>query len=80
MVDIDDEVVELCKKHLPEMHQGAFEDGRSEVRHEDARGYLERTQERFDFITMVEALGGDPSALEAVPLAPTAPDTAEYPQ
>jgi hypothetical protein len=35
---------------------------------------------RFDFITMVEALGGDPSALEAVPLAPTAPDTAEYPQ
>lgn len=35
---------------------------------------------RFDFITMVEALGGDASALEAVPLDPTAPDDAHYPQ
>ena len=43
MVDIDDEVVEICKRHLPEMHQGAFEDPRTEVRHEDARGYLERS-------------------------------------
>ena len=50
MVDIDGEVVDLCKKHLPEMHQGAFDDPRSETRHEDARGYLERTSERFDFI------------------------------
>ncbi len=35
---------------------------------------------RFDYITMVEALGGDAAALEAVPLTPTAPDEAEYPQ
>jgi ABC-type Zn uptake system ZnuABC Zn-binding protein ZnuA len=35
---------------------------------------------RFDYITMVESLGGDPAALEAVPLTPTAPDDAEYPQ
>ncbi|HKY66195.1 MAG TPA: metal ABC transporter substrate-binding protein [Acidimicrobiales bacterium] len=35
---------------------------------------------RFDYITMVEALGGDASALEAVSLEPTAPDVAEYPQ
>jgi len=35
---------------------------------------------RFDYITMVDALGGDPAALEAVPLARTAPDEAEYPQ
>jgi spermidine synthase len=65
MVDIDDEVVELCKEHLPEMHQGAFEDARSEVRHEDARGYLERTQERFDFITidLVEPLEEGPACL-----------------
>jgi len=45
MVDIDGEVVELCKTHLPEMHQGAFDDPRSEVRHEDARGYLEKPLE-----------------------------------
>jgi ABC-type Zn uptake system ZnuABC Zn-binding protein ZnuA len=35
---------------------------------------------RFDYVTMVEALGGDAAALEAVPLTPTASDTAEYPQ
>jgi spermidine synthase len=65
MVDIDDEVVELCKKHLPEMHQGAFEDTRSELRHEDARAYLERTSERFDFITidLVEPLEEGPACL-----------------
>src|SRR2546422_4396374 len=35
MVDIDGEVVDLCKKHLAEMHRGAFEDKRTEVRNED---------------------------------------------
>ncbi|HNE68665.1 MAG TPA: hypothetical protein PLE39_09810, partial [Anaerolineales bacterium] len=28
MVDLDGEVVEACKVHLPEMHQGAFDDPR----------------------------------------------------
>jgi spermidine synthase len=28
MVDIDQEVVESCKKYLPEWHQGAFDDKR----------------------------------------------------
>jgi spermidine synthase len=52
MVDIDGEVVEECKKHLPEMHQGAFEDPRTRVLHEDARAYLEKTKERFDLIVV----------------------------
>ena len=65
MVDIDGEVVELCRRHLPEMHQGAFEDRRAEVRHEDARGYLERTTDRFDFITvdLVEPLEEGPACM-----------------
>ena len=65
MVDIDSEVVELCRRHLPEMHQGAFEDRRAEVRHEDARGYLERTTDRFDFITvdLVEPLEEGPACM-----------------
>ena len=33
-----------------------------------------------DFVTMVRALGGDASALEAVPVEQTAPDRAEYAQ
>jgi len=65
MVDIDGEVVDLCKRHLPEMHQGAFEDRRTELRHEDARAYLEKTAERFDFITidLVEPLEAGPACL-----------------
>ena len=35
---------------------------------------------RFDFVTMVEALGGDASALKAVDVSDTAPDRATYPQ
>jgi ABC-type Zn uptake system ZnuABC Zn-binding protein ZnuA len=35
---------------------------------------------RANFVTMVEALGGDASALKAVPLPPTTRDTADYPQ
>jgi ABC-type Zn uptake system ZnuABC Zn-binding protein ZnuA len=35
---------------------------------------------RFDFATMTEALGGDPSALEAFDPRYPAPDRAEYPQ
>jgi spermidine synthase len=65
MVDIDAEVVELCRRHLPEMHQGAFEDPRTELRHEDARAWLERTDERFDFISidLVEPLEEGPACL-----------------
>lgn len=65
MVDIDGEVVDLCKKHLPEMHQGAFEDKRTELRHEDARAYLEKTSDRFDFISidLVEPLEEGPACM-----------------
>jgi spermidine synthase len=65
MVDIDAEVVELCKRHLPEMHQGAFDDPRTEFRAEDARGYLDRTAERFDLIVvdLVEPLEEGPACL-----------------
>ncbi len=65
MVDIDEEVVAICKRHLPEMHQGAFDDPRTEVRHEDARAYLERTTDRFDLIIsdLVEPLEEGPACL-----------------
>ena len=35
---------------------------------------------RFDYVTIVGALGGDPVALEAFDPAPVTPDAAEYPQ
>jgi spermidine synthase len=65
MVDIDDEVVALCREHLPEMHQGAFDDPRTELRHEDARAWLDRTRERFDYVSidLVEPLEEGPACL-----------------
>jgi len=65
MVDIDGEVVEECRKHLPEMHRGAFDDPRTRLLHEDARAYLDKTRERFDLIVvdLVEPLEEGPACL-----------------
>ena len=58
-------VVAACRDHLPEMHQGAFDDPRTELRHEDARGWLERTSERFDvaIVDLTEPLEEGPACL-----------------
>lgn len=50
MVDIDEEVVNLCKEYLPGWHQGAFDDPRLELLHMDARAYLEENDRLFDVI------------------------------
>ena len=50
MVDIDREVVELCRKHLPNHHRGSFDDPRLELHHADALKFLEDTQDRYDVI------------------------------
>jgi spermidine synthase len=65
MVDIDSEVVELCRRHLPEMHRGAFDDPRTELVHEDARAWLDRSGARFDLIVidLVEPLEEGPACL-----------------
>ncbi len=63
MVDIDGELVELCKKHLPEWSAGAFEDPRAEVIIDDAYDYIKNTEEKFDLIVsdLTEPLEGGPS-------------------
>ncbi len=50
MVDIDAEVIEVCRRFLPEYSQGAFEDTRTELLHTDARKHLEDTDETFDVV------------------------------
>jgi spermidine synthase len=50
MVDIDDEVTTLCKKYLPGHAGKAFEDKRTELHHVDARGFLEKSKDKFDVI------------------------------
>jgi spermidine synthase len=51
MVDIDKELVDMVKEHMPEWHQGAFDDPRTTLVHTDARKWLEeRKGANFDVI------------------------------
>lgn len=50
MVDIDGEVVDACREHLADMHQGAFDDPRLEVIIDDAFNVLERPDTKWDVI------------------------------
>jgi spermidine synthase len=51
MVDIDEELVDMVKIHMPEWHRGAFEDPRTNLVHTDARQWLiDHRDEKFDVI------------------------------
>lgn len=65
MVDIDPALVQLARQHLGAWHQGAFDDPRVKVLHQDAREYLANCAEKFDCIIsdVVEPFGGSPAAL-----------------
>ena len=52
MLDLDREVVDLCRRFLPQHHQGSFDDPRVNLVHEDARGYLLESEETFDVMIM----------------------------
>ncbi|MBI4337831.1 MAG: polyamine aminopropyltransferase [Chloroflexi bacterium] len=52
MVDLDSEVVDLCRQWLPQHHQGAFEDPRLRLHVADARAYLEQTAEHYDVMVL----------------------------
>ena len=65
MVDLDRQVVELCREHLPQHHGGAFDDGRTDLVYDDARGFLQSTDQTFDVMIMdlVDPLEGGPAYL-----------------
>jgi spermidine synthase len=50
MADIDEEVVELCRRFLPSWHQNAFDDPRAVLHFTDARKYLEESSDKFDVV------------------------------
>jgi len=64
MVDIDGEVVEACRRHLPEWNAGAFDDARTDLVIGDAKEYVFSSRERFDVIIgdLTEPLDDSPSA------------------
>ena len=65
MVDLDKEVVDLCKEYLPNHHKGSFDDPRLTLLHEDALAYLEQVTEPFDvmIIDVPDPLEGGPAYL-----------------
>ncbi|TET38050.1 MAG: polyamine aminopropyltransferase [Dehalococcoidia bacterium] len=65
MVDIDKEVVDICRRFLPSFHQGSFEDSRLELLYVDAKKHLEGCQEKFDviIIDLPEPVAGGPAYL-----------------
>jgi spermidine synthase len=65
MVDIDEEVVELCRRFLPSWHRKAFDDPRAELHFADARQYLEESSDEFDviIIDLVDPLEQGPARL-----------------
>ena len=65
MVDLDEEVVSLCKYYLPSYHRGAFDDPRTKLYHTDAGQYLQNTNERYDviIIDLPDPQEGGPASL-----------------
>lgn len=65
MVDIDQEVVDICHRFLPSFHQNSFNDRRVQLHFTDARKYLEKTKEIFDAIILdlADPLAGGPAYL-----------------
>ena len=65
MIDLDPEVVALCREHLPNHHNGSFDDLRTNLIYADARSYLRDTSNYYDVIILdlVDPLEGGTAAL-----------------
>jgi spermidine synthase len=50
MVDLDRQVVDICRELLPSWHQGSFKDRRLKLVYMDARDFLESNEQLFDVI------------------------------
>jgi len=63
MVDIDRELVELCKQHLDGWHHNSFDDPRVELIFTDGGEFVARTKERFDctIIDLTDTLDEGPA-------------------
>jgi len=64
MVDIDKEVVDLCKQYLPNHHQNSFENPKTTLIHQDAGEFLKNTADTYDvaILDLPDPLEGGPAA------------------
>ena len=65
MADIDEQVVDLCRRHLGAFHQGSFDDPRLDLQHRDAMAVLDESDGEFDVavIDVPDPLEGGPAYL-----------------
>jgi len=65
MVDIDKQVIDICRRYLPSFHRGSFDDPRLRMRYSDARQFLQDSRDKFDtiIIDLVEPLEEGPACL-----------------
>jgi spermidine synthase len=63
MVDIDEELVQICRQHLPEWSEGAFDNLKTKLIFDDARTYCFETDEKYDIVIsdLTEPLEGSSS-------------------
>ena len=52
MVDLDQEVVEVCRQFLPTLHQGAFDDPRLRIHYSDAGAFFDTCTDLFDVLVL----------------------------
>jgi spermidine synthase len=50
LVEIDEDVIKLCRKYFPKVNQGSFDDPRVEIHAGDARDVLKDYHEYFDVV------------------------------
>ena len=63
MVDLDQEVVRLCREHLEKWHRGSFEDKRVRLVFGDGRKFVENDRGRYDvvIVDVVDMLDNGPA-------------------
>lgn len=68
MIEIDRDVVDLCRKHLPELSDGAFDDPRVNLKIADATEFVRESQDWYDLIVLdvTDSYEEDPSLSEEI--------------
>lgn len=63
MVDLDEEVIEISRKYLPELSSGSFEDPRVKLTIEDGRSFIKDKSDEYDVIILdlVDPIKNSPS-------------------
>lgn len=59
MVDLDEEVIKVCKEFLPQIHEGSFDDKRAKVVIGEGRDFLAKQQDSYYDVIVVDVT--DPS-------------------